>query len=254
VSPRVHFVGAGPGDPELLTVKAARLIAKADLLLYPGSLVPEAVVKLAKPQARLLDTAPLTLEQTHAAIMEAVSQNLAVVRLQAGDPGLYGTVGEQARLLAEAKVAYAVVPGITAASAAAAAFKVPVTVPGGTQTLILTRQEGRTAVPQAEAIGELARHQASMAVYLSAGDPETLRAGLLAGGYAPDTPVAVAHRLGWPDEQLHWSSLGEFPELVRNQGITRQTVFLVLPGLGLATRSKLYHPDFTHSFRGQPSE
>ncbi len=247
----VHFVGAGPGDPELLTVKAARLIGSADLLLYPGSLTPQAVVNLAKSGAKVLDTAGLTLEETHAAIMEAVDQGLRVVRLQAGDPCLYGTVREQALLLEAKGIAYAIVPGITAASAAAAAFKLPATVPEATQTLILTRLAGRTPVPEAEALRSLAAHHCALAVYLSAANPEAVQEQLLLGGYGEDTLLAVAHRVGWPEEELHLSTVGAFPELVRSRGLTSQTLFLVLPGQDAATRSKLYDPAFGHAFREQ---
>lgn len=253
MTPPVHFVGAGPGDPELLTLKAARLIGQADLLLYPGSLTPQAVVALAKPGARVLDTAGMTLEETHAAIMEAIGRGLAVVRLQAGDPCLYGTVREQALLLEAQGVGYAVVPGVTAASATAAALKLSATVPEATQTLILTRLAGRTPVPEAEALRTLARHQCALAVYLSAAHPETVRDALLGGGYPEDTLVAVAHRVGWPEEELHLSTVGAFPELVRARGLTSQTLFLVLPGQEVRTRSKLYDPAFGHGFRAECS-
>jgi precorrin-4/cobalt-precorrin-4 C11-methyltransferase len=254
-SPRVFFAGAGPGDPELLTVKAARLIAQADLLLYPGSLTPAPLAELAKPGATVLDTAAMTLEQTHAAIMDEVGRGGLVVRLQAGDPCLYGTIREQARLLDQAGVAYAVVPGVTSASAAAAAFKVSATIPEITQTLVLTRLAGRTPVPEAESLRSLARHQCALAVYLSAADPEGVQAELLAGGYPPGTTVALGHRLGWPDEELHRSTVADFPAVVRERGLTSQTVFLVLPGQDAETRSKLYDPGFGHGFRdGQTSD
>jgi len=251
MKPRVHFVGAGPGDPELLTVKGARLVSQADLIIYPGSLTPRALVDLARPAAKLLDSAKLTLEETHAALMAAWRAGGRVVRLQAGDPSLYGAVAEQAELLAKEGVEYEVVPGVTAASAAAAAFKVSVTAPETTQTLILTRLAGRTPMPETEALRQLARHQASLALYLSVADPETARAELLAGGYPPHTRVGVAHRVGWPEEELHLSTIEDFPDLVRSRNLTRQTLFLVLPGYGAKTRSKLYDPDFTHGSRGR---
>jgi len=249
MSARVHFVGAGPGDPDLLTLKGARLIAKADLVIYPGSLTPRQVTDLAKPQAVLLDSAPLTLEETHAAIMTAWRKGERVVRLQAGDPSLYGAVAEQADLLTREGVLYEVVPGVTAVAAAAAALKVSVTAPEITQTLILTRLAGRTPMPESEALRSLARHKSSLALYLSAADPETARDELLTGGYPPNTCVAVAYRVGWPEEELHLSTIESFPELVRERGLSRQTLFLVLPGYHAKTRSKLYDPDFTHGAR-----
>ena len=249
MTPRVHFIGAGPGDPELLTLKAARLISQADLVVFPGSLTPKAVTDLAKPGAELLDSASLTLEQVHEAIMETLRRGGRVARLQAGDPALYGAVAEQARLLEAQGVEYAVVPGVTAAAAAAAALKVSATAPEITQTLILTRLAGRTPVPEAERLRALASHKSAMAVYLSSTEPETVREELLAGGHAPDTCVAVAHRVGWPEEELHLCTVADFPELVRARSLTRQTVFLVLPGHMAATRSKLYDPDFSHGAR-----
>jgi precorrin-4/cobalt-precorrin-4 C11-methyltransferase len=246
---RVHFVGAGPGDPELLTVKAARVISQADLIVYPGSLTPQAITDLAKPGAALLDSASMTLEETHAAIMAAWRSGGRVARLQAGDPALYGTVAEQARLLSAEGVDYAVVPGITAASATAAALKVSATAPEITQTLILTRLSGRTPVPEAETLRDLARHHSALAVYLSAAEPEAVREELLAGGYPPHTCVAIAYRVGWPEEELHLSTVADFPELTRERGLTRQTLFLVLPGYGAETRSRLYAPEFTHGAR-----
>jgi len=249
MSARVHFVGAGPGDPDLLTLKAARIIARADLVIYPGSLTPRSVTDLAGPSAALLDSAPLTLEETHTAIMATWREGGRVARLQAGDPSLYGAVAEQARLLTQEGVEYEVVPGVTAASAAAAALKVSVTAPEITQTLILTRLAGRTPMPASEALRELARHQSALAVYLSGAAPQTLQDELLAGGYPPATRVAVAHRVGWPEEELHLSTVESFPELVRARGLSRQTLFLVLPGYEADTRSKLYDPAFTHGSR-----
>jgi precorrin-4/cobalt-precorrin-4 C11-methyltransferase len=246
---RVVFAGAGPGDPELLTVKAARAIALADLVIYPGSLTPPAVAELAKPGAKLLDSAPLTLEQTHAAIMETVRAGGRAVRLQAGDPSLYGAVAEQGRLLDAEGVEWAVIPGVTAAAAACAAMKLSATAPEVTQSLILTRMAGRTPVPESERLSELARHHCALAVYLSAAGPEAVREELLAGGYPPRTPVAVAHRVGWPEEELHLSTVDDFARLTLERGLTHQTVFLVLPGAGAATRSRLYDPSFTHGAR-----
>ena len=248
-APSVYFIGAGPGDPELLTVKASRIIAAADLVLYAGSLVSPAIVALAKPTAAVVDSAPLTLDETHARMAAAVRAGQLVARVHTGDPALYGAVAEQAALLAADGIAYAVIPGVTSASAAAAAFAVSFTVPEATQTLILTRLAGRTPMPPGEGLADLARHQAALAVYLSAGDPEGVAAALLAGGYPPETPVALAHRLGWPGEKRLWTTIAALAETVRREQIDRQTVFLVLPGLGHAAVSKLYDPAFAHACR-----
>jgi precorrin-4/cobalt-precorrin-4 C11-methyltransferase len=247
--PRVHFIGAGPGDPELLTVKAARIIGRADLVLYAGSLVSPGIVALARADARVVDSAPLTLGQTHELLVSTVRAGGEAARVHTGDPALYGAVAEQARLLDRDGIPYAVVPGVTSASAAAAAFGLSFTVPEATQTLILTRLAGRTPVPSGEALADLARHQAAMAVYLSAGDPEGVAEALARGGYPGDTPVAIAHRLGWPGEVLRLATVATLAAVTRREGLDRQTIFLVLPGLGRGGDSKLYDPSFGHGFR-----
>lgn len=248
-APEVRFIGAGPGDPELLTVKAARSIAAAELVLYAGSLVPPGIVALAAPGARVVDSAPLTLDETHALLVETVRQGGLAARVHTGDPALYGAVAEQARRLDADGIPYSILPGVTSASAAAAAFGVSFTVPETTQTLILTRLAGRTPMPPGEALADLARHQAAMAIYLSAGDPEGVAAALLSGGYPPETPVAVAHRLGWPGEKRLWATVATLAEKTRQAGLDRQTIFLVLPGLGREHDSRLYAPSFGHGFR-----
>ncbi len=245
----VAFVGAGPGDPELLTVKAARLIGQADLVLYAGSLVPQGVVALARDGAQVVDSSPLSLDETHALLVATVRQGGLAARVHTGDPSLYGAVSEQIRLLVADGIPYMVVPGVTSAAAAAAAFGVSFTEPEATQTLILTRQAGRTPMPPGESLAELARHGASMAVYLSAGDPEGVAQALVEGGLPGDTPVAVAHRMGWPGEKRRLATIDTLAQTVRAEGMDRQTVFLVLPGLGRGTASKLYDPSFGHGFR-----
>lgn len=245
----VAFIGAGPGDPDLLTVKAARLIGQADLVLFAGSLVPPAVVALARAEAKVVDSAPLSLEETHALLAATARAGGLAARVHTGDPALYGAVAEQARLLDAEGIPYIVVPGVTSASAAAAAFGVSFTEPEATQTLILTRLAGRTPVPSGQSLAELARHGASMAVYLSAGDPEGVARALTEGGLPGDTPVAVAHRLGWPGEKRRLATIDTLARTVRQEGMGRQTVFLVLPGLGRGAASKLYDPSFGHGFR-----
>ncbi len=249
----VWFVGAGPGDPDLLTAKALRLIQHADLLLFPGSLTPPAITGLAKAGAAVVDTAPMTLEATHAAMAEAVAAGHAVVRLQAGDPCLYGTIREQSRLLDAAGISWAVCPGVTSASAAAAAAGVSATIPEVNQTLILTRLAGRTPVPEAQSLASLAAHRTALAVYLSGHAPEGVAEACAAGGLAGETPVVLAHRLGWEGERVLRTTLAAMPEVVREHGLTRQTLFLILPGHedAPATRSKLYDPAFSHGFRDQ---
>jgi len=247
---QVYFIGAGPGDPELITVKGQRLIGEADLVLYAGSLVPPQVVAHAKPGARVVDSAPLNLDQTHSLIMETVRAGGAVARVHTGDPSLYGAVREQMRLLNAEGVSYSVVPGVTAAFAAAATANLSLTVPERTQTVILTRTAGRTPMPEGERLRDLARHGCTLAVYLSAADPDPMVADLRAGGLPDATPVLVAYRVGWPDQATYPATLGTLCDTVRAHGLTRQTLFLILPGEDGANHfSKLYAPDFAHGFR-----
>ena len=249
-TPQVWFIGAGPGDPELLTVKGQRIIAEADMVLYAGSLVPPAIVAGAKPEAKVLDSAPMTLNETHAAIMETVHTGGTVARVHTGDPSLYGAIREQMHLLEKDNVSYAVVPGVTAGFAAAAASASSLTVPEASQSFIITRLEGRTPVPEAEQLRKMAAHRCAMAIYLSAADPEGIVTELRAGGLADSVPVIAAYRVGWPDQRLHHTNIGGLVETVKNNKLHRQTVFLVLPGEnGEARFSKLYAADFLHGFR-----
>lgn len=256
----VYFIGAGPGDPELITVKGRRLIRQAGLVLYAGSLVPRAIVDQAGPEAQVADSSSLSLEETHALMARAVGQGRTVARVHTGDPSLYGAVREQAALLDREGIPWEIVPGVTAAFAAAALARVSFTVPEATQTLIVTRLEGRTPVPGAERLRDLARHGCSLAVYLSAGDPEGLAAELLAAGLPPDTPVVAARAVGWPEQTLARTTVAGLAACAREQGFTRQTVYLVLPGEREGTgqaRSRLYDPGFGHGCReaaGTPGE
>ena len=247
---QVFFVGAGPGDPELITVKGRKCIQRADLVLYAGSLVPSEVVACSRERARVVDSSKMDLQQTHALMMETVRTGGLVARVHTGDPSLYGAIREQMILLDRDQVAYEVIPGVTAAFAAAAAAKVSFTLPEKTQTLILTRQRGRTAVPDREKLQALARHGTSMAVYLSASDPKGMAKELLAGGYPANTPVVLGHRVGWPDEKILVTDLGGVADVARSARIQRQAVFLILPGQqGDPVFSKLYNSQFSHGFR-----
>ena len=247
----VWFIGAGPGDPELLTMKGHRLIAAADLVLYAGSLVPPAVVAHAKTGARVVDSAPLSLNETHALLRDTAKAGGLAVRVHTGDPSLYGAMREQMALLDADAIPYAVVPGVTAAFAAAAAARVSVTVPEFVQSFSITRVGGRTPVPQGQSIKELARHGGSLAVYLSAPDSEQVQQDLLDAGVAPHTPVLMAHRVGWPDERLVWTTAGALAQAAQEAAFTRQTIFLVLPGENTTEQavSRLYAAEFSHGFR-----
>ncbi|MGE4423943.1 MAG: precorrin-4 C(11)-methyltransferase [Pseudodesulfovibrio sp.] len=249
----VYFIGAGPGDPELLTVKGRRLIGEADLVLYAGSLVPAEVVAGAKDGAQVADSAPMSLEETHALMAETVASGGMVARVHTGDPSLYGAIREQMALLDADGITCEVVPGVTAGFAAAAAARRSYTVPEVTQTLIFTRLEGKTPVPEGEALRGLAAHGSAMCIYLSAGDPEGVQRELLAGGLAGSTLVVMAYRVGWPEEKVVETELDSLAQAARGNGFTRQTVFLVLPGQGREdagkARSLLYDKDFRHMYR-----
>ncbi|WP_300882061.1 cobalt-precorrin-4/precorrin-4 C(11)-methyltransferase [uncultured Desulfovibrio sp.] len=277
----VSFVGAGPGDPELLTIKGRKAIEDAGLVLYAGSLVPPGVVACARPDALVADSAPLTLEQCHALVRDAALAGRNVARVHTGDPSLYGALREQAQLLDRDGIPWRVIAFIMAVSncasplgqavygvlfegcpawavllgAAAAAAGVTFTVPEATQSLIISRLEGRTPVPEQERLAALAAHKTSLAVYLSAQSAPLLQAEL-ARSLPPETPVLCAHRAGWPNQQLHWTSLGNLARCVEEHGITSQTVFLILPGqLKKGAASRLYAANFSHGRRkgGQES-
>lgn len=247
---KVFFIGAGPGDPELMTIKGQRIIKQSDLVLYAGSLVPKEVVDCAKKGARIVDSSTMTLEETHALMVETVKTGDLVARVHTGDPSLYGAVKEQMVLLDKDGIPYEVVPGVTVAFAAAAAAKVSFTLPEKTQTLIFTRLAGRTPVPEKEQLKDLARHKTSLAIYLSAANTARIVEELIFAGYEEDTPIVLAYRVGWPDEIILSSPLSELVETVKNHDIKRQAVFLILPGQEEEkTFSKLYSPDFRHGFR-----
>ncbi len=246
---KVYFIGAGPGAPDLITVRGQDIIRTADLVLYAGSLVPRAVVDQARDGAEVVDSSPLTLEQTHALLKKTVSAGGTAARVHTGDPSLYGAVREQIRLLDRDGLAWEIVPGVTAAFAAAALAGVGFTVPEAVQTLILCRQEGRTPVPDGQSLRKLASHGAAMAVYLSAGQADTVQAELLAGGLPPETVVVAARAVGWPDQDLACGRLENLAEMARERGFENQTVFLILPGQDKQTRSRLYDPGFGHGLR-----
>ncbi|MDR2745788.1 MAG: precorrin-4 C(11)-methyltransferase [Desulfovibrio sp.] len=245
----VSFVGAGPGDPELMTVKGRKAIEEAGLVLYAGSLVPSGAVAGARADARVLDSAPLTLEECHALVKEASFAGERVARVHTGDPSLYGALREQADLLDRDGIPWRVIPGVTAACAAAAAAGITFTVPELTQSLVITRLEGRTPMPEREKIRHLAAHQSSLAVYLAGRDASRLRGELLRA-LSPATPVLCAHLVGWPEERLVWTDVENLARCVEENRLENDTVFLVLPAEGrTGACSRLYAADFRHSFR-----
>ncbi len=247
--PQVSFIGAGPGDPELITLKGQRLIQEADLIIFAGSLVPKEILK-AKPGARMEDSSKLTLEETHGLIKENVLQGGRVARVHTGDPALYGAIREQIHLLEKEGIAYQVVPGVTAGLAAAAKAGLSLTLPEKTQTVIFTRISGKTPVPEKERLRKLAEHRCSIALYLSGARLEQAAEELLAGGLSEDTLVLVASRLGWSGEQIFLTNISQMSQAVKDKNIHRQTVFLILPDQeSEITFSRLYSPDFSHGYR-----
>lgn len=244
----IYFVGAGPGDPELLTVKAQRLLKEADLVLYAGSLVPLQVMDGCREDAVKVDSAPMVLEDIVAMMADYHKRDKLVVRLHTGDPGLYGAIGEQMEALDELGVPYEIVPGVSSFLAAAAAVKREYTVPGGSQTVIITRLAGRTPVPPEQSLSGLARHKGSMAIFLSVGLARRAQEELLQG-YDADTPVAVVERVSWPEGRVVRGTLGQLARLIEEAGITRTALILVGDFLTSRGRSLLYDAGFAHGYR-----
>jgi precorrin-4/cobalt-precorrin-4 C11-methyltransferase len=250
---KISFVGAGPGDPELITVRGMRLLAEADVVVFAGSLVPEAVLEWKKPGAEVINSAGMYLEEIIDAIETAYKGGKRVVRLHTGDPSLYGAVAEQMAELRKRGIPYRMIPGVTAAFAAAAAIGIEYTVPEVSQTLILTRMAGRTPVPETESLASLAAHRASMAIYLSASLVDRV-AETLEKAYGADAPCAVACRVSQPEERIFHTRVGELAGLVKREKIDRQALIIVGKALEAMMSeepvpSKLYDKSFTHGFR-----
>jgi precorrin-4/cobalt-precorrin-4 C11-methyltransferase len=251
----VRFVGAGPGDPELITVKGMRYLQEADRVVYTGSLVPETLLDYCRKDVQAYDSASLTLAQTHALLKQGYEAGERVVRLHTGDPALYSAIHEQLVLLDRDNIAHEVVPGVSAAFAAAAVLNQELTIPEVSQTVILTRLAGRTPVPAKEKLAALASHRATMVIYLSVKRIEGVVAELVEY-YPVHTPAIVAYRVGWPDQELVCGTLENIVEKVRAAGIERQAIILVGEVFGIkgltgekAKRSKLYDEAFSHGFR-----
>ena len=246
----VHFVGAGPGAEDLITLRGAKLLEEADQVIYAGSLVNPALLDRCKPDCRILNSAEMTLEQVIAAIEEAEQDGLMTVRLHTGDPSLYGAVREQTDRLDALRIPYDVTPGVSSFCAAAASLHAEYTLPGLSQTLILTRMAGRTPVPERERLEELAKHGASMALFLSAGMLREVQAALLQGAYTENTPAAIVYKASWPEEKALRCTVGTLAETAWEAGITKTALILVGDFLnGDYARSRLYAPDFTTGYR-----
>lgn len=246
----VHFVGAGCGAADLITVRGARLLAEADVIIYAGSLVNPELLKYARPDCETHDSAKLTLEQVLQIIQAAEARGLTTVRLHTGDPSIYGAVREQFDALAARGIEYDVCPGVSAFCGAAASLRAEYTLPEVSQSVIISRMEGRTPTPERERIRALAAHGSTMVLFLSTGLLEGLQAELIAGGYAPETPAAIVYKASWPDERILRCTVETLAETAASNGITRTALILVGGFLGNSyERSRLYDPDFATGFR-----
>jgi precorrin-4/cobalt-precorrin-4 C11-methyltransferase len=246
----VYFIGAGPGDPELLTLKGRKLLERCPVCLYAGSLVHAAVVACAPPEAKIIDSAALHLDQIVAHMVEAHALGQDVARVHSGDPTLYGAIAEQMRRLDELSIPYEVVPGVSSFTAAAARLKMELTPAGANQTVILTRAPGRTGLPDNETLAELAKHRTGLVLFLSAAQtPEVVEA--LTPHYGPAAPVVVAYRVTWPDERIIRCTLAALADAMRVAKITLTALIFVGPMLEpeRSENSHLYDRTYTHRFR-----
>lgn len=243
----IHFVGAGPGAPDLITLRGAELIRNADCIIYAGSLVNPALLAMAKDGCSIYNSAEMTLEQVLKVMRETSGE---LVRLHTGDPSIYGAIKEQMDALDEEKIAYDITPGVSSFSGAAAAVHAEYTLPGVSQTVILTRREGRTPVPESEKLSSLAQHGSSMVIFLSAGMLEEVQKDLLQGAYTEQTPAAIVYKATWPEEKVARCTLGTLKKTGTEAGIHKTALILVGNFLaGDYERSKLYDPGFTTGYR-----
>ena len=248
---KIYFVGAGPGDPELITLKGRRILDRADVVVYAGSLVNPGLLEGIK--AAIYDSATMTLDEVIEVMRSAVESGRTTVRLHTGDTSFYSAISEQIERLRALKIGYEVVPGVSSAMAGAALLGQELTIPEISQTVIFTRLEGRTPVPETEKLGGLAKHRATMVIFLSVGMIEKVRDELLEG-YPGTTPVAVIEKASWPDQRIKRGTLKDIVELVRNAGIKKTALIYIGDSLRasegpLGKKSKLYHKDFSHGYR-----
>ncbi|KPN89636.1 precorrin-4 C(11)-methyltransferase [Lysinibacillus sp. ZYM-1] len=252
---KIYIVGAGPGDPDLITVKGLHMLQTADVVMYTDSLVSEDLIAKARPDAEVIRTAGMHLEEMVAVMADRVHAGKIVARMHTGDPAMYGAIMEQVALLKKQDIGYEVIPGVSSVFASAAAIGAELTIPDLTQTLILTRAEGRTPVPEFEKLRDLASHHCTIALFLSATLTKKIVKELQSAGWADDTPVAVIQRASWPDQKIVRTTLIELDEAMRVNGIRKHA--MILAGWALDPdihdkdqyRSKLYDASFTHGFR-----
>lgn len=248
---KVYFIGAGPGDPELITVKGQRLIAEADVIIYAGSLVNPEILKYGRKDAEVYNSATMNLDEVLDVEIRAVRAGKTVARVHTGDPAIYGAIQEQMDGLRAAGIEdFEVIPGVSSFLASAAALKQEYTLPNVSQTIIITRMEGRTPMPPKEKLVSLAQHQATMCIFLSVQAIDQVMKQLTDGGYAPDTPVAIVVRATWPDQKILRGTIATIADIIHEAGVTRQAMIIV--GRVLDSEydlSKLYDSKFATMFR-----
>lgn len=246
----IYFIGAGPGAVDLITVKGKELLEKADLIIYAGSLVNPKLLDYAKPECVIMDSASMTLEEVIAAMVPAAQEGKLVVRLHTGDPSVYGAHREQIDLLRSYNLDFEIVPGVSSFCAAAAALDAEYTLPNVSQSVIITRMEGRTPVPNKQKIADYAAHKATMVIFLSSGMLEKLQKELIKGGYSEGTPAAIVYKASWPDEKVVRCTVGTIAASAAEHNITKTALITVGDFLGCEyERSELYNPTYTHMFR-----
>ena len=247
---QIYFVGAGPGDPDLITVKGRRLLSEADVVIYAGSLVNPALLEVTRENCEIHNSASMTLQEVIAVMQKAVAAEKMVVRLHTGDPSIYGAIQEQIDCLNPLGIRWEVIPGVSSFLASAAALGQEYTLPGISQTVIITRMEGRTPVPDREKIRSLAEHQATMCIFLSVHMFADLVRDLMAGGYPADTPVAVVEKASWPEQRIFRGTLTTIADQLAAAGVNRTAMVIIGKVLaGEYERSRLYAPEFGHMFR-----
>lgn len=251
---KLSIIGAGPGDPDLITVKGLKLLQEADVVLYADSLVSTELIERAKPEAEIIKTAGMHLEEMVQVMVDRVQEGKEVVRVHTGDPAVYGAIMEQIAILNKNDVSVDIIPGVSSVFASAAALGAELTIPELTQTVILTRAEGRTPVPDAEKLRDLAKHHCTVALFLSATLTKKIVKEFLAAGWSKDTPVGVVYKATWPDQKVVRTTLEHLDEDLRVNGIRKQA--MILAGWALDQhihnkdfKSKLYDKEFTHGFR-----
>jgi precorrin-4/cobalt-precorrin-4 C11-methyltransferase len=253
---KVVFIGAGPGDPELITLKGKKNLEKADVIIYAGSLLNPEILGYTKPDVELHDSAGMNLKEVLKVMVNAVNEGKFVARVHDGDPSFFGAITEQMDFLEEKKIQYEVIPGVSCLQGGAAALRRELTLPNVSQSIVITRPEGRTPVPESERIRELAKHGTTMVIFLGIQQVEKVIHELVAGGRSKDTPVGVVYKATWKDQKIVRGTLGDIVEKVKEAGITRTALIFVGDVLKPKSYdySKLYDPKFTHGYRKGESD